>query len=177
MASANVVGVAVLVAEAEDGGALAAEVEGVEFLEHVFPVALELAVVPGRDAEDQAVEIEHLVEIVVGDIKKLDAFLAGGQGEGVELCFQFCGSGGGMAVGGAVKDADTGHGQATFRLLPRLHLVVEHEQGGLVVAGHREAVNHLGSIGLLFDLLVDEPLEEDLAGVVVFGRQRQNKAR
>ena len=27
----------------------------------------------------------------------------------------------------AVKDADTGHVKSTFCLLPRLHLVVEHE--------------------------------------------------
>ena len=54
-----------LVAEAEDGGAFAAEVERVEFLEHLFPVALELAVVPGGDAEDQAVEVEHLLKIVL----------------------------------------------------------------------------------------------------------------
>lgn len=70
--------------------------------------------VPGRNAEDQAVEVEHFLKIVVGDIKKLDAVLAGGRSEGVELPLQFCGGGGRMAVGAAVKDADTGHGRATF---------------------------------------------------------------
>src|SRR5215212_5397401 len=47
-------------------------------------------------------------------------------------------------------------------LLAFAHLLVQHEQGRAVLSGHLEPLDYLGGGLLLLDLLLNEPVQQDL---------------
>ena len=53
--------------------ALAGKVDMLQFVPMAFPVFLQLAIIPGGNAENQQVVVSHQTEGLIGDIVKADA--------------------------------------------------------------------------------------------------------
>ena len=84
----EVVGVVFLISAAENGDNLAVKIELLELREECVPVALELALIPGRAAEDQEVIWVKVFFLCFSDVMKINQVLAELSLD--FLCYRFC---------------------------------------------------------------------------------------
>jgi len=120
--------VGLLVAEAEERHRLAAQLHGVEVRDERFPVVLEVALVPGRRAED-----EHVILLEVLFTRPADVVQSNGLA--AQLAPDQLGDAPRVAARAAVEDADPVHGRVPCAMT-RLHQATSLASSGPFGADH-----------------------------------------
>ena len=109
--------VADLVAKSKDCCMSAGQVDLLELLQGRLPVALELTPVPGRYTQDDAVVLEQRLQVILGDIQKLDILLSL-RDQRVELLLQTCSNLLRVPVCTAIRNTERAWGGVTQQIVP-----------------------------------------------------------